>query len=94
LGSKLIENWEKLWTASQGFVMIHGKTDLKPFRKLSHCESDCNLESNQNEMNMFKNPLPQGVFEFGTLGPPHWPGLTEMCWIQLKYVTEILATFR
>jgi hypothetical protein len=33
LESKLIENWEELWMTPQGFVMIHGKTDLKPIRK-------------------------------------------------------------
>jgi hypothetical protein len=42
----------KLWTTPQGFVMIYGKTDLKPFRKLSYCESDCNWEISQNEINV------------------------------------------
>ena len=32
--------------------MIHGKTDRKPFKKLSYCEFDCNWESDQNEMNV------------------------------------------
>jgi hypothetical protein len=38
--------------APQGFAMIHGKTDRKPFKKLSYCEFDCNWESDQNEMNV------------------------------------------
>jgi hypothetical protein len=37
--------------------MIHGKTDLKPFRKLSYCESDCNWEISQNEINVPQTPL-------------------------------------
>jgi hypothetical protein len=53
--------------APQGFAMIHGKTDLKPFKKLSYCEFDCNWESDQNEMNVagggsaqlrFQQPFP------------------------------------
>jgi hypothetical protein len=36
--------------------MIHGKTDLKPFRKLSYREFDCNWESNQNKMNLTSHP--------------------------------------
>jgi hypothetical protein len=52
LGSKLIENWGELWTTSEGFVMNHGKTDLKPWRKWSYCEFDCNLMISQNEMNV------------------------------------------
>jgi predicted DNA-binding WGR domain protein len=52
LGSKLVENWGRLWTTPQGFVMIHGKTDLKPFRKLSYCECDCNWDDTQNQMNV------------------------------------------
>ena len=34
--------------------MIHGKTDRKPFKKLSYCEFDCNWESDQNEMNVWE----------------------------------------
>jgi hypothetical protein len=44
--------------APQGFVMIHGKTDLKPFRKLLYCESYCNWVSNQNEINVRSAPRP------------------------------------
>jgi hypothetical protein len=33
-------------------MMIHGKTDLKPFRKLSYWESDCNWKISQNEINV------------------------------------------
>jgi hypothetical protein len=28
----------------QGFVIIHGKTDLKPFKKLTYCEFDYHLD--------------------------------------------------
>jgi hypothetical protein len=38
------ENWRNLWMTPQGFIMIHGKTDLTPFIKLSYCEFDCNSD--------------------------------------------------
>jgi hypothetical protein len=43
--------------------MIHGKTDLKPFRKLSYCESDCNWEISQNEINMAGGWPPEGLID-------------------------------
>jgi hypothetical protein len=42
--SNLVANLQNLWTTPQGFMMIHGKTDLKLFRKLPYCEFHCNWE--------------------------------------------------
>jgi hypothetical protein len=35
-------NWRNLWPTPQRFAMTSGKTDLRPFRKLSYSEFDCN----------------------------------------------------
>jgi hypothetical protein len=37
--------------------MIYGKTDLKPFRKLSYCEFDCNWDNNPSLTNVWKGSM-------------------------------------
>jgi hypothetical protein len=42
--ANLVANLQNQWTTPQGFVMIYGRTDLKPFKKSSYYEFDCNWE--------------------------------------------------